>query len=193
MPQSNPITDMLEAIQAYRNASKPVFIALDGRSAAGKSTLAAQLARQIHCLVLHMDDFYLPLANRTAEQMAQPGGHMDYPRLLQEVLLPLHEKQCCSYSAFDCKQQILLPPISLFAAPIILLEGSYSCHPLLWEQADLHCFLDITPQQQAERLAMRDRQSAAQFHSVWIPREEQYFSAYDIRQRCDRILYGTNP
>ncbi len=192
MQQNDPMHDLLDAIGAYRSSSKPFFVALDGRSAAGKSTLAAQLALQIHCLVLHMDDFYLPLADRTDARMAQPGGHMDFRRLLQEVLLPLHEKQYCSYRAFDCKLQILLPPIALSAAPIILLEGAYSCHPLLWEQADLHCFLDITPQQQAERLAMRDGKAAARFHSVWIPREEQYFTAYDIRQRCERILYGAS-
>ncbi|MBS7324987.1 MAG: (d)CMP kinase, partial [Angelakisella sp.] len=35
-------------------------IALDGRAAAGKSTLAAALAETLQAAVIHMDDFFLP-------------------------------------------------------------------------------------------------------------------------------------
>ena len=51
-------------------------IALDGRAAAGKSTLAAALAETLQAAVSHMDDFFLPLALRTPQRLAQPGGNI---------------------------------------------------------------------------------------------------------------------
>ena len=67
----------------------PFLVAIDGRCTAGKTTLAGLLQGKRSCNVVHMDDFYLPFAKRTPERMAQPGGNMDFERLLSEVLLPL--------------------------------------------------------------------------------------------------------
>ena len=38
------------------------IIAIDGRCAAGKTTLAARLAKELGGDVIHMDDFFLPPA-----------------------------------------------------------------------------------------------------------------------------------
>ena len=46
-------------------------IALDGRAAAGKSTLAAALAETLQAAVIHMDDFFLPLALRAPQRLAR--------------------------------------------------------------------------------------------------------------------------
>ena len=63
----------------------PFLLAIDGRCAAGKTTLAAELAEQWGCNVIHIDDFYLSFRDRTPERMAQPGGHMDLERLQEEM------------------------------------------------------------------------------------------------------------
>ena len=44
--------------QVERNRPNPILVALDGRSAAGKSTLAASVAPLVHAVVLDGDDFY---------------------------------------------------------------------------------------------------------------------------------------
>ena len=53
---------------------RPFLVAIDGRCAAGKTTLAGELQAALGCNVVHMDDFYLPFSRRTAERMARPGG-----------------------------------------------------------------------------------------------------------------------
>ena len=42
-----------------------LLLAIDGRCAAGKTTLAAGLQREFDCNVIHMDDFFLQLHQRT--------------------------------------------------------------------------------------------------------------------------------
>jgi uridine kinase len=49
----------------------PFLVAIDGRCASGKTTLAGKLRSALKCNVVHMDNFYLPFAKRTEERMAQ--------------------------------------------------------------------------------------------------------------------------
>ena len=65
------------------------IIAIDGRCAAGKTTLAARLAKELGGDVIHMDDFFLPLELRTEERFREPGGNVHYERFKTEVLKPL--------------------------------------------------------------------------------------------------------
>ena len=64
------------------------FVAIDGRCASGKTTLAGQIQAAAQCNMVHIDDFYLPFSLQTEERMAQPGGIIDFDRLLSEVLFP---------------------------------------------------------------------------------------------------------
>ena len=47
-------------IEALRQVHRPLLVALDGGSAAGKSTLGAALAQAVDATLIHMDDFFLP-------------------------------------------------------------------------------------------------------------------------------------
>lgn len=79
-----------------------------------------------------------------------------------------------------------------FSAAIpTVIEGSYSCHPLLREYYDLWVFLDISPEPQAERLIARNSAAFEAFQTMWIPREEAYFSACQVREHCDIVLNGS--
>lgn len=53
-------------------ADGPLLVALDGRCAAGKTTIAAQMARQYGWGVVHLDDFFLQPIQRTPQRMAEP-------------------------------------------------------------------------------------------------------------------------
>ncbi|MDR1683994.1 MAG: (d)CMP kinase, partial [Elusimicrobiota bacterium] len=59
---------------ARGHGQKPFIIAIDGRCAAGKTTFAKWLAARLKAPVLHIDDFYLPLALRPAR--AKAAAHM---------------------------------------------------------------------------------------------------------------------
>ena len=64
-----------------KEAKHAFLIAIDGRCAAGKTTLAEKIQSSMECNVIHMDDFYLPFSERTEEKMTRPGGNMDFERL----------------------------------------------------------------------------------------------------------------
>ena len=57
------------ALQALPENGAPRIVALDGRCAAGKTTLAARLQQRSGCNVVHMDDFFLRPAQRTKARL----------------------------------------------------------------------------------------------------------------------------
>ena len=112
--------------------TKPLVLALDGRCGSGKTTLADWLARQFPAsIVLHTDDFYLPPAQRVRGWEKTPCANMDLIRLRDEALRPAYEGQPVLYRAYSCRAGTYQPVQELAAQPLVILEGSYSHHPLL--------------------------------------------------------------
>ncbi len=179
----NRITD---AINSLLVSHDHIIAAIDGRCASGKTTLAAGLQKEFFCNVFHMDDFFLRPEQRTCERLEQPGGNVDYERFLKEVLLPLKSGRSFSYQPYCCKTGQMAEPVQVSACEVNIVEGSYSCHPALWEHYDLHIFLDISPQEQMRRIVLRNGEEAAQrFKTLWIPLEEKYFKEFDIASACE--------
>lgn len=175
---------------AQKEANHPFFIAIEGRCAAGKTTLAQEIRSSLNCNVVHMDDFYLPFSKRTEERMTQPGGNMDFERLLFEVLLPLKNGTNALYRPYDCHHDTFLPSEELSAAAPTIIEGSYSCHPRLQKNYDFRVFMDISLERQKIRLKERDPSSYDMFQTIWGPREEHYFTACHVRNCCDLVIWG---
>lgn len=166
-----------------------VIVAIDGRCGSGKTTLAARLAQDLSAAVFHMDDFFLRPHQRTEARLGESGGNVDYERFLSEVLMPLAAGETVTYRPFSCAKKALEAPITVEAKPVAIVEGSYACHPALWEHYDLRVFLTVAPQEQLRRIRLRSgEEKAAVFASRWIPLEERYFAAFDIERRCDIIL-----
>lgn len=179
----------LYEILMEKSAGRPVILAIDGRCAAGKSTLAAKLADQWDAALYHMDDFYLQPHQRTAERLAEPGGNVDRERFLAEVLEPLRAGKAVDYRRFDCGTMTFEAPKRILQKGIAIVEGSYACHPLLRGYYDLRIFLDIDPETQLERIRRRNGPEAAErFRNIWIPLEEAYFSGCRVRECCDLVL-----
>lgn len=182
------MTNAVNALAESRADRKnPIVIAIDGRCGAGKTTLAAALQEKNGWSVFHMDDFFLRPEQRTEERFAQPGGNVDHERFLKEILVPLKNGDTAiSYRPFDCHNFKLAAAVSLDAGAVNVVEGSYSCHPALWDMYDLHVFLDVGDKEQERRILARNGENGAEmFRERWIPFEERYFDAYRIRERCD--------
>ena len=113
MDQEQMVSAVLQAVQALPQSRQLLIVALDGRCASGKTTLAALLLQRTGCSVVHMDHFFLRPEQRTRERLEQPGGNVDYERFLAEVLEPLRAGKDCSYRPYDCKQQKLTEPVAV--------------------------------------------------------------------------------
>ena len=170
------------------NSSRPFLIAVDGRCAAGKSTLAAMLGQRLKCSVFHTDDFFLQSYQRTEERLAEPGGNMDRERLAEEVLKPLCRGEIVLYRPFDCHTMDFSAAVEIPFGKIAVIEGSYCCHPDLWEFYDLHIFLSVSEEEQLRRIQIRNGADLVMFRNRWIPLEEKYFGAFGIREKCELVF-----
>ena len=182
--------DQIESLIRQALTSKDrLLVAIDGRCGSGKSTLADELSSRLSASVIHADDFFLRPEQRTKERLAEVGGNLDRDRLAEEVLRPLQEGRPLVYAPFDCSTQSLQAPIALNATRVVILEGSYCCHPDLWDYADLHIFATVPPDEQMRRILVRNGDIwAQQFAQQWIPLEERYFDRFSIPEKADLIV-----
>ena len=175
-----------EEIQRIFQTHAAPLIAVDGRCASGKTTLAAQMQKEWDCNVIHMDDFFLRSEQQTEERLRQPGGNVDWERFRAEVLTPFRQGVPFSYRPYDCHIRDFQEPVRIIPDRLTVVEGSYSCHPELWGDYGLHIFLSISPDEQLRRIQARDGSDKARdFQWKWIPLEERYFQSFQIAQRCE--------
>ena len=183
--------EAIALIEARLEKQERVIVALDGMSCSGKSTWARELAEKFSGSVVHMDDFFLPRDRFTEEMQALPGGNMDRDRFRAEVLLPLAAGADFAYSPFSCQEQALLPDKVPVTGRLIVVEGAYALLPAWGKYWDLALFLQVSVEEQQGRLLLRNgARGMVPFLTRWIPREESYFAACDVRARCDAIVDG---
>lgn len=155
---STTLSPLVEKLSNFLSAhpDHPVLVALDGRCGSGKTTLAAQLARQFpQSITVHTDDFYLPPASRVANWEQIPCANMDLERLCAQVLTPARAGQAIPYRAYSCRAGAYLPEQCFAPQPLVIVEGSYSCHPTLADCYDLKVFVTCSKEEQARRLLAR--------------------------------------
>lgn len=169
------------------------LLAIDGRCASGKSTLAARIGAVYGCPVFHMDDYFLPAELRTAERFAEPGGNVHRERVEEEILRPFSEGRPVVYRPFDCHSMTLKAPVTVPAAPFAVVEGCYAMHPALRGYFAGAVFLTHSPQAQRRRILARSGEKMlARFEQEWIPLEERYFSGCAVPQACGVQLDTTD-
>lgn len=170
----------------------PLVVALDGRCGSGKTTLAAALRAQFPaCSLLHTDDFYLPPSQRVENWQQIPCANMDLARLCREVLEPACAGQSCLYRGYSCREGNYLPARQLLPQPLVILEGSYSHHPLLAQYESLRVFVTCSKAEQTYRLQAREGERYPAFAARWIPLEEGYFAQYGIEAAADFVVDTT--
>ncbi len=166
-----------------------VLVAIDGRCAAGKTTFAETLSKELSCGLVHMDDFFLRPTQRTKERLQIPGENVDHERFMEEVLIPYREGEHIIYRPYDCRTQCLSEPVSIRNARVLIAEGAYSCHKELFPWYDLHIFMDVNPTLQMQRIIARNGAEAAErFKGLWIPLEEAYFEAFQVKEQCELYM-----
>lgn len=164
-------------------------VAIDGGSAAGKSTLAHCLEKIYDCQVYHMDDFFLRPEQRTPRRLAEPGGNVDRERFMEQVLLPVSRGEPVWLQRYNCKTQTLSEPVECAPKALTFVEGVYAAHPALAWRYDLSAYVSVDPELQRTRILERNTpEEQERFFQEWIPMENHYFEATKIDERCDLVL-----
>lgn len=199
--------------EAYRKAEKPAYriasarhiyllpllermaampggvVAIDGRAASGKTTLARTLAQITGAGLVCMDDFFLPTEKRSPERLNTPGGNVDYERFISDVLPRLRSPESFTYPCFDCSVMDIKGGREVAASPWRIVEGSYAHHPELGDYMDIRLFRTVDPAEQLRRIRLRNGETMARrFEQDWIPMEEKYFSHFRIEEKADMII-----
>lgn len=181
--------EVFRRIDGRKESVCPLVIAIDGGSASGKTTLAALIADVSDATVFHMDHFFLPPERKTPQRLSEPGGNVDYERFEWEVMAGLRNGGDIAYRVYDCKTGTLGLPVNVHLAPVNIVEGAYSMHPVLAGGYDFTIFLDIDTTEQSRRILRRNGEAMHhRFMAEWIPLENRYFNALDIKRQCD-IVY----
>lgn len=181
MTSSQQINLILKALESLPPSPSPRVICIDGRSAAGKTTLAAALGKELSADVVHMDDFFLPADLRTTERFSEPGGNVHYERFASEVLSCIRKESPFAYRRFDCHAMKFTGERVIASREWRIVEGAYAMHPRFGEYAAIKLFVDISPEEQMRRIVSRNGIAQAEtFKNRWIPLEEKYFSAFGL-------------
>jgi para-aminobenzoate synthetase len=189
MPQRfSELEPLAQAIAAQAGGmDRPLIVALDGRSAAGKTMLAAALGERLDAGVIEGDDFYAGgVAVRAEPPAAMVAACTDWQH--QRLVLDLlRSGRQASWNAFDweafdgqaCTELTVMSP-----KPIIILEGVYAARP---ELADL---IDIAIMVRADEGVRESRLLARQEHTG--PWEKQWHAAEDYYFEFVRPLTSFN-
>ncbi|MFN7165132.1 MAG: hypothetical protein ACK4P2_09980 [Hyphomonas sp.] len=179
MPQRFDELEPLAEALAKRAAGfeRPFMIALDGRSAAGKTLLAAALAERLEAAVIEGDDFYCGgIEVRPERPAALVEACIDW-RQQRLVLEALRSGQAAAWHAFDwdafdgrlCEEQTVKAP-----RPIVILEGVYSARPELADLIDLAVMVRADEAVRESRLLAREG-VIGPWERQWYAAEEYYF------------------
>lgn len=156
---------------------RPYVIALDGRSAAGKTMLAAALAERLDATVIAGDDFY---AGGTQVRSERPAALVtactDWreQRIVLEALRSGHES---SWHAFDwdpfdgraCDGLTVKSP-----SPFVILEGVYAARPELADLIDIALVVRVDEAVREARLNAREGKIGP-WERQWYAAEDYYF------------------
>lgn len=177
---------LVQVIQTLLDEKGRALVALEGMSASGKTTLAAALATVFCANVYHMDDFFLPADLRRPDWQQIPAGNMDMARFAQEVLKPLIQGEEVAYRPYRCQDGVMGARRIMPPRPLQIVEGAYCTHPALGAPYDLTLFVTVDPAVQRQRILARNgMEGLKRFEQIWIPMEQRYFTACDVKRRCN--------
>jgi uridine kinase len=158
---SDAADQILAAIERWQaDEAGPLVVAIDGHGAAGKTTIAAEVAFTIEAMVLHTDDYF-----HEAEDNGDPrpmAHYYSWPALREDALEPaigwLREE-----------------PASSSGAQLILVEGVSSAAPALADLISRTVFVETPVRLRLERLHRRI--SDEEWDEEWLYAERLYFAS----------------
>jgi uridine kinase len=194
-------------------AAHPLRVAVDGPPAAGKTTLADELAvllraRGREVIRATAESFHLPRAQRYRRGEFSPEANyhdsFDYDALRRVLLDPLGPDGDRRYqrAVYDPGSDTALsePATTAAANAVLLLDGVFLLRPELIEQWDLSILVSAAPERTVDRARVRDLArlgSAAEverrFRARYLPAQELYFATVRPADHADIIVHNDDP
>jgi uridine kinase len=191
----------------------PVRVAIDGRTAAGKTTLADELVVPIEAcgrsvIRIQIDDFHRPLAERRQRQELSAWQRyffdsFDYPAI-RAAILPLGPGGDRRYRRtwFDSLHNVPVYEPRCVAPPnaIVLIDGVFLFRPELDDLWDVRLFIDIDADDSLRRGPIRDQAWAGsvetgteRYRMTYIPAEDYYIETVRPQKRAGIVIDNRDP
>jgi len=188
---SPAVRALVHRLLAQRDAStRPLVVALDGRSGVGKSSVAAALAVALDGSVLDGDSFFaggVAVRSDAPEQLA--ADCIDWRRL-RPVLEVVRQGREARYHAFDWKAfNGNLEPSPTVCVPkrVVIVDGVYSARPELADLVDVRVLLRVSDAVRIERLHAREG-ALGPWELQWHRAEAWYFQNVAPAEGFDVVI-----
>jgi uridine kinase len=207
------LLDRLAGAIESATTSHPLRVAVDGPPAAGKTTLADELAvllrtRGRDVIRATTESFHLPRAQRYRRGEFSPEANyhdsFDYGALRRVLLDPLGPDGDRRYQPavydFDTDTALSPPVTTAPADAVLLLDGVFLLRPELLDRWDLSILVSAAFERILDRALIRDLArlgSAAEvdrrFRTRYIPAQELYFATARPADHADIIVHNDEP
>jgi phosphoribulokinase len=193
IPHGTAVRQLVELIG--RLQTRPLLVAIDGRSGAGKSTFARTAHQQITepSIVVEGDDFYR--AQPEAERLALDAGggyerYFDWQRLEAQVLTPARRgAPRLRYQRFDWGTGTMGAWVDVAMPPILIVEGVYTLRPQLRPLVDLAIFVDTDDGTRLARQLARN-ENTDDWIRRWGDAGAYYIQRHDPAATADLVVGG---
>lgn len=182
---------------AERRGDRPIRVAIDGRTSAGKTTLSEELAGILreaghHVIRASIDDFHQPRDQRHRRGRTSPEGYYKdardleaFRRLLLQPLGPGGDR-LYRFRSFDLTsdQPIDDAPSRAPDDAVLLAEGTFLQRSELVDCWDFVIFVDVSEGVAVERGAARDALALGGLTTSRQVHIERYQGAFRLYEAC---------
>jgi mannose-1-phosphate guanylyltransferase/phosphomannomutase len=182
--------------RAMDRGTKPVLVAVSGRSRAGKTAVAHAVIRSliedgVAGLHVRLDDWIVPASEREPRASAETRNRVD---ALPGVVSALRAGTGIRAPGYDAATRATGEAVTYDAGgrSVILLDGSFALHASLRAMLDVAVFVAIPPHLQRERFAAFYRWKGLEqqdIDALWRERAADEWPAVDAqRDGADMVL-----
>jgi uridine kinase len=192
---------------------RPARVAVDGPDAAGKTTLADELAsllrwRGHETIRASLDGFHRPRPARHARGDLSPEGYyedaFDLAALRRELLDPLGPGGTRRFrpAVFDhlADEPLEGPVRTATERAILIVDGVFLLRPELRAAWDLAIFVSVGAEEVVRRARLRDAElfgtadaAEARYRARYLPAQMLYRARVDPEARADLVLHNDDP
>ena len=204
----------LAALVKQRLKHGTLRVAIDGIDAAGKTTLADELAELLEradrpVLRASIDGFHHPASVRHIRNKEQPaysyyGDSFDYQTLRSVLLDPLRPggEHIVRTRVFDFRIDLPVEKAPLRVQPgtVLLFDGVFLLRPELEGCWDLSVFVQVDPAISLRRASTRDMAlfgtsgaTERRYRERYLPGQELYLSLVQPDQRAEVLIDNNDP
>jgi uridine kinase len=157
----------------------PTVLAVDGRSASGKSTFATRLSSELNAPIVHSDD------------LAWHHSFFDWwPLLLEQIIVPFRAGRAIDWKPEAWTAQSREGSIVVRQSPILILEGVSVTRQELSEHIDLPIWVETDMHIAETRGLERDGPDGRDFWFEWQASEKPFLEHDKPWDRAKLIVDG---